>query len=367
MSSVTAAPEMIHVGMDVSKNTIVVAILMPGLEVPALDRIWNEEGTVRRLVARLGTPGGVRACYEAGPTGFGLCRLLWSLGVDCQVVAPSLIPKGSGDRVKTDKRDAVRLARLLRAGELTPVRVPSEEQEAVRELARARAASLDDRKRAQLRVNALLLRHGRVWHGSKWTGEHERWITGQRFDQPALAAALVHYRAALDTRAGELAAAEIELAAWAAREPMAHAVARLGCYRGIATLNAITLAAEVMDWHRFGSARAFMSYAGLVPAEYSSGDRVRRGPITKAGSEPIRTALIEAAWAYRHKPAVGTALRRRQAEAKAGPATLARSWQAQQRLHGRYQAMTRRGKPGGVITTAIARELAGFLRAEMTS
>jgi transposase len=367
MSSVTAVPEMIHLGMDVSKNTIVVAILMPGCEVPVLDRIWNEEGTVRHLVARLGTQRGLRACYEAGPTGFGLCRLLCSLGVDCQVVAPSLIPKGRGDRVKTDRRDAVRLARLLRAGELTPVRVPSPEQEAVRELARARAASLADRKRAQLRVNALLLRHDRVWRGSKWTAEHERWIAGQAFDQPALTAAVAHYRAALDTRAGELAAAEIELAGWAAREPLAPAVARLGCYRGVAALTAITLAAEVMDWQRFPSARAFMSYTGLVPAEYSSGQRVRRGPITKAGSQPIRTALIEAAWAYRHKPAVTTALRRRQAEAKASPATLARSWQAQQRLHTRYLAMTRRGKPGGVITTAIARELAGFLWAEMTS
>ena len=264
---------------------------------------------MRHLVGRLGDPAALRACYEAGPCGFELHRLLSSMGVACDVVAPSLIPRRAGDRVKTDKRDASRLARLHRAGELTPIRVPPTAEEAVRDLVRVRAALLADRKRAQQRITAMLLRHGRVWRsGSYWTQAHEQWIAGQRFGEPALAAALAHYRAALDTRRAELDAIEAELAAWAARPAAGRAVARLGCYRGIAELNGLTLAAEVGDWRRFPSARAFMGFTGLVPAEYSSGDKTRRGSITKAGSEPVRTALVEAAWAYRFQPAIGVTL-----------------------------------------------------------
>jgi transposase len=351
--------------MGTSKKTIVVAVLMPGEEIPVLDRIWNEEGSVRHLIGRLGEVGALRACYEAGPCGFELHRLLSSVGVACDVVAPSLIPRRAGERVKTDRRDASRLARLHRAGELTAIRVPTEAEEAVRDLVRARAALMADRRRAQQRITAMLLRHGRVWRGTSWTEAHERWIAGQRFGEPALALALAHYRAALDTRRAELDAVEAELAAWAGKPPLGEAVARLGCYRGIAALNGLTLAAEVVDWRRFPAARAFMGLTGLVPAEYSSGERTRRGSITKAGSAPVRTALIEAAWAYRFRPAIGVTLRRRQHGA--APDTLARSWQAQRRLHARYKAMTARGKPAGVAVTAMARELAGFVWAEMTS
>jgi transposase len=232
--------------MDTSKNTIVVGILMPGDEVPVIDRIWNEEGSVRHLAGRLGDPAALRACYEAGPCGFELHRLLASMGVACDVVAPSLIPRRAGDRVKTDRRDASRLARLHRAGELTPVRVPSAAEEAVRDLVRVRAALLADRKRAQQRLTAMLLRHGRVWRsGSSWTQAHEQQLAGQRSGEPALAAALAHYRAGLDTRRAELDAIEAELAPWAGREPLAGTVARLGCYRGIAELHSLALAAEV--------------------------------------------------------------------------------------------------------------------------
>jgi transposase len=366
MPSVTPAAGPIHLGMDTSKNTIVVGILMPGEEVPVIDRVWNEEGSVRHLIGRLGDVGALRCCYEAGPCGFELYRLLSSMGVACDVVAPSLIPRRAGDRVKTDKRDASRLARLHRAGELTPVRVPSAAEEAVRDLVRVRAALLDDRKRAQQRVTAMLMRHGRIWRaGSYWTQAHERWIAGQCFDEPALAAALAHYRAALDCRRAELDAVEAELAPWASRDPLAATVSRLGCYRGIASLHGLTLAAEVVDWRRFPSARAFMGFTGLVPAEYSSAERTRRGSITKAGSEPVRTALVEAAHAYRYQPAIGVTLRHRQREAS--PDTLARSWKAQRRLHAKYKAMTARGKPSGMAITAMARELAGFVWAEMTS
>src|SRR5262249_56254819 len=243
MPSVTSAAGPVHLGLGTSKNMIVVGILMPGEEVPVVDRIWNEEGSVRHLVGCLGPAAQLRACYEAGPCGFELHRLLTSMGVACDVVAPSLIPRRPGDRVKTDKRDAGRLARLHRAGELTPIRVPAEAGEAVRDLVRARAALLADRKRAQQRITAMLLRHGRVWRSAYWTQAHEQWIAGQRFGEPALAAALAHYRAALDTRCAELDAIEAELKPWAARPPLAEAVGRLGCYRGIAELTGLTPAA----------------------------------------------------------------------------------------------------------------------------
>jgi transposase len=351
--------------MDTSKNTIVVGVLMPGEEIPAVDRIFNDEDPVRRLVGRFPDPGLLRACYEAGPGGYDLHRLLASMGVACDVVAPSLIPKGGSDRVKTDKRDAVRLARLHRAGELTPIRVPSPAEEAVRDLTRVRAAVLADRKRAQQRLTAMLMRHGRVWRNTYWTQAHRTWIAAQSFGEPALTTALAHYRATLDTRETELACIESELAPWARREPLAPAVARLCCYRGIADLTALTLAAEVVDWRRFPSARAFMGYTGLVPSEYSSGARTWRGHITKAGSGPVRTALIEAAWAYRFQPAIGVTLRRRQEGA--APDTIARSWKAQRRLHGKYRRMVNGGKAAPEAATAIARELAGFIWAEMTS
>jgi transposase len=267
MPSVTPAAGPIHLGMDTPENTIVVGILMPGEEAPVLDRIWNDEDSVRRLAGRFGDPAALRCCYEAGPGGFELHRLLTSMGIACDVVAPSLIPRRAGERVKTDRRDASRLARLHRAGELTPVRVPAEAEEAVRDLVRARAALLADRKRAQQRITAMLMRHGQVWRSSYWTLAHEQWIAGQRFGEPALAAALAHYRAALDTRRTELDAIEAELKPWTARPPLAEAVARLGCYRGIAELTGLTLAAEVAGWRRFPRGeRSWVSPAWCPPS-----------------------------------------------------------------------------------------------------
>ena len=367
MVSSVALPEgLIHLGMDTSKNVIVVAVLWPGEQDPVIERIANEEAAVRRLIGRFADRSVLRCWYEAGPGGFELWRLLASLGVGCEVVVPSLIPKGASDKVKTDRRDARRLARLGRAGELTPVRVPSAAEEGVRDLVRTRTALLADRKRAQQRLTGLLMRHGRIWRdGEYWTVKHRAWLAVQHFDEPALEAAAGYHRAALAVREGELAAIEAELAPWAAREPLAGPVARLGCYRGIAMLGGLSLAAEVVDWHRFPAARAFMSFAGLVPAEYSSGERPRRGHITKAGSQPVRTTLTEAAWAYRHAPAIGVQLRRRQAGAD--PATLARSWAAQRRLHDRYLHLLHAGKAAPEAVTAVARELAGFVQAEMTA
>jgi len=354
------------VGMDTSMREIVCGVLRPGMEVPAVDRIPNDEESVRRLIGKLGDRRRLAVCYEAGPSGYELHRLITSMGVACEVIAPSLVPKGASERVKTDRRDAVRLTLALRAGMLTAVRVPSPAEEAVRDLVRARGDLLDDRRRTQQRLSVLLLRHGRIWSGgSKWTIAHRLWIDRQRFGEPALQEALDAYRGALEAREAELRAAEARLSAWAGRDPLAESVARLSAYRGIAELTALTLAVEVTDWHRFPAARAFMGFTGLIPSEYSSGARTRRGSITKAGQGEVRTALVESAQAYRCRPAVGARLRRRQAGADAG--TLARSWKAQQRLHATYKKMTARGKPHGVVVTAVARELAGFVWAEMTS
>ena len=279
-----------------------IATLWPGEEIPVTERIANEEAAVRRFFGRLGDPSVLRSCYEAGPGGYDLYRLLTSMGVACDVVAPSLIPKGGWNKVKTDKRDASRQARLHRAGELTPVRVPTEAEEAVRDLVRVRAALVDDRKRAQQRLTAVLMRHGSVWTGSYWTAAHRAWIDAQRFGRAGAGRgdrALPRHAGDPGGRAGRDRG---RAGPWAHRDPLAGPVARLGCYRGVAELGGLTLTAEIVDWRRFPAARAFMSYTGLVPSEYSSGERTRRGSITKdkAGSEPVRTTLIEAAWAYQH-------------------------------------------------------------------
>jgi transposase len=359
-------PEALYVGMDVHKDTISVGVLEPGSDSPVVDKIFHDEPSVRRLVAGLSQRGRLRMCYEAGPTGYELQRLLASLGVACEVIAPSLIPRRPGDRVKTDKRDCRRLARLYRAGELVAIRVPSVAEEAVRDLCRARADLVDDRDRARKRLLALLLRHARVYRaGSYWTGKHLQWVAAQRFDEPALDATFGHYRAVLDAREVAVAAIDADLRAWFDREPFADAVARLGAYRGVAHLGALTLACEVCDWRRFARAATFMGFTGLVPSEYCSGDSTWRGALTKAGNAHLRTQLVESAWAYQHRPGTGVALRHRQERAPA--ATVARAWQAQLRLCGRFRRLAAVKNSKSVVAAAIARELAGFLWAEMTS
>lgn len=260
------AAELIHLGMDTSVTTIVVGVLRPGEEMPVVERVFHDEESIRRLIARFPDRRLLSVCYEAGPGGYELYRLLSSMGVACAVVAPSLIPKGASDRVKTDKRDAIRLARLHRAGQLTAIRVPTPAEEAVRDLVRARADVLDDRKRTQQRLTAVLMRHGRIWRGgSKWTLAHRQWIAQQVFDEPALNRVVATYRGGLTAREAELAAVDAELAAWAAAPPLAATVAKLGAYRGISQVTAMTLATEVVDWRRFATARAFMGFSGLIP------------------------------------------------------------------------------------------------------
>jgi transposase len=356
----------VHLGLDVHKDTISVAILAPDRDGPDVERITHDEVSVRRLVGRLGDPRWLRACYEAGPTGYDLARLLHTMGVRCEVIAPSLIPKAPGDKVKTDRRDCRRLARLHRAGELVAIRIPSIEEEAVRDLCRARTDIVEDRTRARHRLSKFLLRHGRPWRGGNaWTLTHERWLLAQRFDNPALAATYGHYRAVLDARDAALEAIEADLAAWHDLPPFADAVHRLAAYRGITRLGALTLASEVCDWRRFPRAAAFAGFCGLVPSEYSSGTSTRRGHITKTGNAHLRAQLVESAWAYQYRPAVGLQLRERQQGLD--PQVVARAWAAQLRLCGRFRRLAARKDSKNVVVTAIARELAGFLWAEMAA
>src|ERR1700722_6122810 len=353
-------------GLDVHKLTISAAVLTPGSDVPAVDRISSDPEAVRRLIGRFEDPKSLVACYEAGPTGYELARQLVTMGGRCEVIAPSLIPVAPGDRVKTDKRDARRLALLLRGGQLVAVRVPDVTEEAVRDLCRARADMVIDRTRARHRLGKFLLRHGRVWRdGDNWTMKHQAWIGAQPFGQPALDVTLSHYRATLTAREAAVDAIDAELAQWFDRAPFGDPVARLCAYRGITELGALTLAAEVCDWRRFPTAGMFSAFCGLVPSEHSSGPRTQRGGITHAGNTHLRTQLVESAWAYKARAQVGPTLRRR--HEGLDPEVVARAWRAQLRLCGRFGRLDARKSSRKTVVTAIARELAGFCWAEMTA
>jgi transposase len=358
--------DQVWMGLDVHKDSISAAILDDQDETPRIDGVASDPDAVRRLIERVGGRERLRVCYEAGPTGYELHRQLTGMGVHCQVIAPSLIPRAPGDRVKTDRRDAARLVRLFRSGNLVAIRVPTPTEEAVRDLCRARADVVADLLRARQRLSKFLLRHGRVYRrGTAWTATHHQWLASVQFAEPALGETLRHYRAILDERQADLDAIERDLRPWARRAPFAEQVARLGCYRGIAELGGLTLATEVCDWRRFASAPDFMSFTGLTPSEHSSGGSRWRGHITHAGNEHLRTQLVESAWAYRYPARIGTDLRRRQADA--GPDTRSRSWAAQRRLCGRFKQLSQRKHVRTVVVTAVARELAGFLWAEMTA
>lgn len=329
-------------------------------------RLPGDESRVVRFVAGLERP--VRCVYEAGPTGFGLARRLNEIeGVQCMICAPGLIPRGATDRVKTDRRDARRLVRLAMAGELTPVRVPSPEEEALRDLVRAREDVRCDLGRARHRLSKFLLRHGlRYQGGSAWTERHRQWLAGVEFGDPAAAAALHDYLGAVDALAVRRTGLEQALAALVVSSPWAQSVARLRCMRGVDTLTALGLCAEVGDFARFERAKQLMSFVGLVPSEQSSGERRSQGPITKSGSLHARRLLVEAAWHYRRRPRVGRELERRQRGQE--PEIVALAWKAQHRLHRTWQRLDeRRGKRRTLVAVAVARELTGFCWAVATA
>lgn len=356
----------VHLGMDVSRDSISVAVLPPDRDTAEVEKISSDTESVRRLIKRLGRASGLLACYEAGPTGYDLYRLLADLGVRCEVIAPSLVPKGRGDRVKTDKRDARRLAGLHRAGELRAIAVPNPAQEAVRDLCRTRGDMVQDLTRARNRLGKFLLRHSLVYRGgSTWTMRHDRWLRQIHFEDRALQATLDHYRATVDLRDTALEAVEADLKPYFGTEPFADAVLRLGAYRGVTHMGALCLGAEVFDWARFPRARQFMSFTGLTASEHSSGLSEHRGWITRAGNSHLRGQLCEAAWSYNHQAHIGPGLAAR--HEGVAPSTIARSWKAQSRLCRRFRSLAARKNVKSVVATAVARELAGFLWAEMTA
>jgi len=350
----------------VHKNAITAGVLPAESGEVELVQLEHSEKAIRRLIGRFGGPEGLAVCYEAGPCGYELYRLLVSLGVACDIVAPSLTPVRPGDRVKTDRRDARRLARLYRAGELTFVRPPTPEQEGLRDLVRCREDLRRARTAARHRVGKQLLRYGRVYREGKksWTLQHGAWVRRQRLDEPLAQAALEHMLCHLDAVDVQISAVDRQLAQVAASHPWCDPVRWLCCFRGISTLTALGLLAEIGDFRRFGSARELMSLLGLTLSEYSSGERRVRGSMTKTGNRHARRLLIEAAWHYQHPPRLSARIKAN--EPLVPPEALARAWQAQIRLHQRHRHLVGSGKLPTVATAAVARELCGFIWAAMT-
>jgi transposase len=367
MRSLALSEGPIHLGLDVHKDSITAGVLEASAMSPVTMRIATDDAAVRQLLSKCGELNRVKVSYEAGPTGFTLARTLWSWGVACDVVAPSRIPKESGDRVKTDRRDAASLAVLHRAGLLTAIHVPAPEIEAVRDLARARADLDDDLKRVCRRLLGFLLRNGHVYRdGKHWTQMHHQWLGAQRFDNRAQQQTFEYYRAQVAIREQALGAINKDLLGWLERPPIGDSAHRLAAYHAVGYLGGLVIAAEVAeDWSRFPAAGSFMAFTGLVPSEHSSGPSRRQGGITKTGNKVIRTQLVESALHYRRPAVPGKTLRERQSHV--GPATVARATVAHKRLSGRYRRLAARGLNTNVINTAVARELAGFMWAEMTA
>lgn len=351
------------IGLDVHAETIAVAVAEPDGEVRSLGMIPNRPESIRKLVKKLGPAASLRVCYEAGPTGYVVYWQLTALGVPCEVVAPTLVPVKAGDRVKTDRRDAIKLARSYRARDLTPVWVPDAAHEALRDLVRAREAAKKDQLRARHRLSKFLLRHGRrpPIRMNPWTQRHLAWVKTVHFEPPAQEATLVDYLHEVEHMAARIERLEraIDEALQTAPESMRAVVEALQALRGIAQVSAVTIVAELGKLSRFATPRQLMGYSGAVASEDSSGRRIRRGGITKTGNAHLRRVVIEAAWAYRYRPAVGAALRKRQGSV--APEVKEIAWKAQHRLHRRYRYLIGKGKCKQEVVTAVGRELLGFI------
>jgi transposase len=345
----------VTIGLDVHASSVRLAAVR-GEELLEERTLPYDLGAVERAVRRWPH---VRCCYEAGPTGFGLYRHLVERGIACAVVAPGLVPQRPGDRVKTDPRDARKLARLHAGGLLEPIHVPSPELEAARDLMRAREDARIERMRARHRLSKMLLRNDRRLPTTCWGVTRRRWLATQTFEHSARQAAFDDYLQALDLVDARIRSLEREIDGLAADPAFAPLVGRLRCLRGVDTLTALGILAEIGDFTRFQTAEEFMAFVGLVPSERSSGERRRQGSITKTGNAHMRRLLVEAAWSARRRPQVGYALARRQHDQD--PLTRARAWRCQQRLYRRWRRMAARGKPNQKIVVACARELAGFV------
>ncbi|WNK21186.1 IS110 family transposase [Halomonas piscis] len=353
-----------YIGLDVHKASISVAIAEAGRQAPEFrGEIPNEPQAIDKLVRQLsqrfdGQP--LLFSYEAGPCGYGVYHQIQASGHDCEVVAPTLIPQRAGDRIKTDRRDAKMLARLSRSGELTPVWVPTPEQEAIRDLTRAREDMKAAELRARQRLNAFLLRHSKIYPGkSKWIPAHFRWLETVRFDTPVQQVVLQEYVDNVKDAQRRVAGLEKQMRAVLPNWSLAPVVEAVQAMRGVSLITAMTVLAELGDISRFDSPRQLMAYLGLVPSEHSSGGSRRQGGITKTGNGHVRRVLVEAAWSYRF-PARKTRIIEQRAE-KTSPTVQAIAWEAQKRLCGRYRRLAATGKAKQQVTTAVAREMAGFL------
>lgn len=357
----------IYVGMDVHKDSVMVAVLPEGAREPTVvKRLPNEDRRLRRFLERIGRDGEIQACYEASGAGYVLQRRMEAWGYGCEVVAPSLIPTRPGEQRKHDKRDAVNLARLYRAGELVTIRIPTEAEERVRDLVRCRETFQREILSSRHYILKFLRRRGLVFRqGQNWTHKHFGWLRGLLVDgvlEEEDRMVFSEYMALLEYKLSRRDELDRRIKAFALAEPYREAVGRLMCFKGISTHSAMVLATELVDWRRFESPRQLMAYLGLVPTEHSSGESRRQGSITKAGNGHCRHVLVQAAWSYRTPPRRGEALRRRQEGQP--PGVVAHSWKAQHRLHKVYGRLAYR-KNSQTAVVAVARELVGFLWAVM--
>jgi transposase len=353
----------VFIGFDTAKKKHAVAIADGGHdgEIRYFGEIDSAPATVERVIGKLAERyTRLHVCYEAGPTGYGLYRQVKALGHDCTVVAPSLIPRKPGERIKTNRRDAVTLARLFRAGELTSVWVPDAVHEAVRDLVRAREAASQDCRKKRQQLLSFLLRHGRIFDGRKhWSLAHLRWLAGQKFEHPAQQIVFQDAVDAIEDAAARLRRLDVQLAAIVPSWSMAPVVAAYQAMRGVSFIVAVTFVAEIGDVRRFDNPRQLMAFLGLVPAERSTGERVRRAGLTLAGNRRARRVLIEGAWTYRYPARVSDTLRPR---LEGLPKTIRDiAWKAQIRLCARYRRLIAVGKKTPVVIAAIAREMAAFL------
>lgn len=358
----------IYLGLDVHQDSITVAVLPAGAPAPTrVERLPNDLAKLRRFCERLASQGELRACYEASGAGYVLYRALQEWGYPCDVIAPSLIPTKPGQQRKHDKHDAAQLARLYRAGELTCVRIPSEAEERVRDVVRCRETLQREVLKSRHYILKFLARRGFVYRdGTNWSTAHYHWLRRLAAATSPLVAEdqLVYgeYLGLLEYKLSRRDELDRRIAALALTPALAPAVNRLQCFRGVQRHVAMVLTTEIGDWRRFASPRQLMAYLGLVPRERSSGDRERRGSLTKAGNSHCRHVLVQAAWAYRFQPKVGVALKARQRGQS--PVVIAHAWKAQHRLHTLYRRLAFRTRPQ-IAVVAVARELVGFLWAVM--
>ena len=355
-----------YVGLDVSKEKIAVAIADEGREAP---RYWgmidHTPEVIKKVMKKLGKPEYLRVCYEAGPTGYALYRLLSDMGIHCEVIAPSLIPQKPGERIKTDRRDSIRLAQLYRAAELTSIYIPNPDDEALRDLVRCREDAKEDELRAKHRLSKFLLRNDLKPPAgvNKWTVKYFHWLDKLKFENAHLRVVFQEYYHQLKELKQRLLRLEEEINIHAKEGIHAEKVQALQSLRGIALITATSIVAEIGSFKRFSTPRQFMAYVGLIPSEYSSGEKRKQGNITKTGNRHVRRLLVESAWSYRYQPAVKGELKKR--INGQSPSIQSISWKAQNRLHKKFYRLLSKGKNGGKAVTAVARELAGFIWAVM--